>query len=188
MFRKTLLMISAGLLSSSLPLMAQQPPESSTEKGNEEKAADEKPKTSEIAGTARFWQATLNGGSFMVALDQISSVSRHQYVLDAAVIVDEVTVDTLGQVLTRFYYITPITEGAPGNVVSQTAARGRELADRGAKALGTDLQNMVVKTYPSTTHARSVEYRILSERDLTALYESIRTAWESGRGRKFLVK
>ena len=87
----------AGLLVCTLPVTAQDPP-----------AADTTEKAGESAGPNRFWQATLGGGHFMVALDRIASVSRQKYVLDGAVIVDEVTVDTVGQALARFYYITPI--------------------------------------------------------------------------------
>jgi len=58
----------------------------------------------------RFWQATLPGGHYMVALDRISSVSRHRYLLDGALIVDEVTIDSLGQALARFYHISPVTD------------------------------------------------------------------------------
>ena len=42
----------------------------------------------------------------MVALDRIASVSRHKYVLDGALIIDEVTVDTVGQASARFYFIS----------------------------------------------------------------------------------
>ena len=47
---------------------------------------------------------------------------------------------------------------------------------------------MVVKKFPDTTHARTIEYRLLSESELGALYGSVRTAWETGRGRKFRIK
>ena len=53
---------------------------------------------------------------------------------------------------------------------------------------GTSAQDMVVKKYPDTTHAKSIEYRVLSEAELTSLYGSARTAWESGRGRQFTGK
>lgn len=124
----------------------------------------------------------------MVALDRIVSVSRHKYLLDGALIVDEVTVDTVGQALTRFYFISPITDAAPGNSVSGLANRGRELVEKAADRAGTSAQNMVVKKYPDTTHAKSIEYRVLSEAELTTLYGSVRTAWESGRGRQFTGK
>lgn len=124
----------------------------------------------------------------MVALDHIVSVSRHKYLLDGAVIVDEVTVDTVGQALARFYYITPVTDAAPGNSISGMAERGRELVDKAAQRAGSDIQNMVVKKYPDTTHAKSIEYRVMSEAELSALFSSAKNAWETGRGRQFTAK
>jgi len=145
-------------------------------------------KTGDSPGPSRFWQATLGGGHFMVALDRIASVSRHKYVLDGALIIDEVTVDTSGQALARFYFITPITDAAPGNAITGLADRGRELIDKASQRTGLDLQNMVVKKYPETSHAKTIEYRILSEAELAALYASVRASWETGRGRKFTAK
>jgi len=145
-------------------------------------------KASDSSGPNRFWQATLDGGHYMVALDRISSVSRHRYVLDGTVIVDEVTVDTIGQALVRFYFITPITADTASGAATQLVERGTELVDQAAERAGTDAQNMVVKKYPVTSHAKSIEYRILSEADLTSLYNSVRTSWENGKGRKFTTK
>jgi hypothetical protein len=152
--------------------------------------APEKP--SDSASANRFWQATLGGGHYMVVLDRISSVSRHKYVLDGALIVDEVTVDALGQSLARFYFITPISDAVKGNgaaaVVSSAVDRGREMIDKAAATAGTAVHQMVVKKFPETTHAHTVEYRLLSEAELIGLHASVRDAWESGRGRKFTVK
>ena len=137
----------------------------------------------------RFWQATVGGGEYMVALDRISAISRHKYVLDGALIVDEVTVDALGQALVRFYFITPIsaaaTGSAAGNAASRIVERGRAMVDHGAATAGTDIHNMVVKKFPETTHAREIEYRVLSEEELTGIYNSVHSAWETGHGRKF---
>ena len=175
MFKKPLWLLLAGLLACSVQVGAQEP-------------TDATDKAGESAGPSRFWQATLGGGHFMVALDRIASVSRHKYVLDGALIIDEVTVDTVGQALARFYFITPITDATPGNSVSEMANRGRELVEKAAQRAGGDLQDMVVKKYPDTSHAKSIEYRILSEAELTALYASVRASWETGRGRKFTAK
>jgi hypothetical protein len=172
MFKKPFLL----LLACTLPLSAQTPP------------AVEPDKPGDSAGPNRFWQATLSGGHFMVALDRITSVSRHKYVLDGAVIVDEVTVDTAGQALARFYYISPITDAAPGNTASEVSDRARELIEKAADRARTDVQDMVVKKYPVTSHAKTIEYRILSEGELTSLYNSVRNSWETGRGRKFTGK
>lgn len=124
----------------------------------------------------------------MVALDRIVSVSRHKYVLDGTLIIDEVTVDTVGQALARFYFITPITDATTANSLSGLANRGREMVDKVAERAGTDVHNMVVKKYPDTSHAKSIEYRVLSEKDLGSIYASVRNAWETGRGRVFKGK
>jgi hypothetical protein len=148
--------------------------------------------TADSLAQNRFWQASVGGGHYMVALDRISAISRHRYVLDGAVIVDEVSVDALGQALVRFYYITPITDAVGGsevaNAAKRIADRGRELVDKVGANAGTDVHNMVVKKFPDTTHARSIEYRVMSEQELTALYSSVRTAWETGKGRRFTIK
>ena len=139
----------------------------------------------------RFWQASLPGGHYMVALDRISAVSRHRYVLDGAVIVDEVTVDALGQALARFYYIEPVTDsvgGAAGDAARRLAKRGEQLIEGAARSAGTDIHEMVVKKFPETTHARTIEYRVLSEAELAALHQSVLNAWEKGRGRKIVIK
>lgn len=140
----------------------------------------------------RFWQASVGDGHYMVALERISAVSRHKYVLDGSLIVDEVTVDALGQSLVRFYFIKPITDEMKGTstgaAASRMANRARELSERGSDVTGTEIHNMVVKKFPETTHAKEIEFRILSETQLTSLYKSVRTAWETGRGRKFTAK
>ncbi len=140
----------------------------------------------------RFWQANVGDGEYLVSLDRISAISRHTYVLDGAVIVDEVTVDALGQALVRFYFITPITDGmtgtAAGKAASRLVDRGREIVEGNVERVGTDIQNMVVKKFPETTHAKEIEFRVMSESELAGLYRSVRTAWETGRGRKFTIK
>ena len=140
----------------------------------------------------RFWQATLSGGDYMVALDRISAISRHKYLLDGGIVVDEVTVDALGQALVRFYFLAPLTEVMKGSHAGTTAAgmvdRARELVDKAADTAGTDAHNMVIKKFPETTHAHEIEYRVESEEILTALYTSVQTAWVSGHGRKYVVK
>lgn len=150
-------------------------------------------KTEDSPQSNRFWQATLPGGHYMVALDRISSISRHRYVLlDGSAIVDEVTIDALGQALARFYYIAPVTDAATGShageIATRIAGKAGELIDKAADTAGTSAHQMVIKKFPETTHARTIEYRLLSAEELTGLYNSVRTSWENGRGRKFTSK
>jgi hypothetical protein len=140
----------------------------------------------------RFWQAELGGGHYMIALDRITSVSRHEYLLNNNILVDEVTVDSVGQAIARFYFIRPLTETMRGNHAGATATRivgrAQEVAEHAAVIADTNAHEMVVKNYPDTTHARTIEYRILSAQQLTALYHSLRTAWETGKGRRFRAR
>jgi len=135
-----------------------------------------------------FWQASLPGGQYMVRLDRIASISRHRYLLDGAVIVDEVTVDTSGQALARFYHLTPATDAVGSEAVRRVAERGRAVIEQAAGNATSGLQDMVVKKYPETTHAGTIEYRIQSAAQLIALYNSLRTAWETGRGREINIE
>ena len=179
MIPKTLLLAFVCALASPLPVLAQPAPAP---------AEDGEKKTGETTGNNRFWQATLEGGTFMVALDRIVSVSRHKYVMDGQVIVDEVTVDTTGQALARFYFATPVSSTATGLSVADVTKRAEELLDNVEARTGTNVKGMVAKNYPTTTHAKSIEYQIKSEADLTALLNSVKNAWESGRGRQFSAK
>ena len=145
--------------------------------------------SSETDGNHRFWVANLPGGQYMVALDHLTAISRHLYAIpEAGLIVDEVTVDTNGQGLARFYFSSPITDGVNNNAVANVTARAKELVDYAGQRAGTDLHKMVIKKYPETTHARSIEYRVLSSDELTALYSSVSAAWQTGRGRVFTIK
>ncbi len=177
---KTLL-LSAVLMAAFAPVLPAQEAGGNSANGN----------ANDVVQNNRFWQANVAGGQYMVALDRISAISRHKYVLNGNAVVDEVTVDSLGQALVRFYFISPLSDtlkGNTGSIASGIVDRGRELVDKAAATVGTDAHNMVIKTYPDTTHARSIEYRLQSATELGALYNSVRTAWESGKGRRFTLK
>ncbi len=141
--------------------------------------------TNSQRGKRGFWEANLAGGNFVVALSRITSVSRHKYVLDGTVIVDEVTIDTEGQSLARFYFITPVTTAGPESATAKLAERALEIANNAASEKGSTVQDMVQKKYPLTTHSKAIEYRLLTEAQLNALYQSVKTAWQTGDGRVF---
>lgn len=136
----------------------------------------------------RFWEASLAGGHYMVALDRISNISMHEYVLDGSLVVNEVTIDTTGRALARFYYIQPVTDTMGSNEIGRVVDKGRQLIERAGQRVGSDVHNMAQKKYPDTTHAGTIEYRILDIRDLDALYGSLRKAWETGKGRKITIQ
>ena len=152
---------------------------------NPDVSEQEKDKDNDKETRNGFWEANLVGGNYMVALGRISSVSRHKYVLDGSVIVDEVTIDTEGQALARFYFLSPIEVGGTGAAAADAVERAAALLDGAVRRAGVDVQDMVVKKYPLTTHSKTIEYRLLSEQQLGALYGSAKTAWVTGKGRVF---
>lgn len=149
---------------------------------------DEESNTEESDGPRRFWQASLPGGHYMVAIDRIASISMHQYVLDANLLVDEVVVDTNGRGLARFYYVTSVAEDSGSPTAGRVVAKGRELLDRAGQRAGSNVHELAQKNYPTTSHAGMIEYRLLDRRDLEELYRSLRNAWETGKGRRITVR
>jgi hypothetical protein len=179
---KPLIAIVALVLLPATSALAQGPRPPAAPQPGEENAG-----VTDTAARNPFWQATVGGGHYMVRIDRIASISRHRYLLDGAVIVDEVTVDSSGQALARFYHLSPVTDAVGNASVGRIADRGRELLDQAAGRAGTDVQNMVIKKYPETTHAKTIEFRVETPEQLTALYKSLQTALETGRGRELNV-
>jgi hypothetical protein len=163
------------------PLGAQTPDPRPPRNNNNEEKNDT---TSETRLEQRFWQASVPGGEFMVAIDRISSISQHTYITGGFV-VHEVNVDTLGQALARFYYIE--TQKGTSATADDAVERAQQILNRTNERTGVDTETMVVKT-PATTHAKCIEYRLSSLDELDALFKSVKTTWETSRGRKFTVK
>ncbi|MBN8458552.1 MAG: hypothetical protein J0M04_12010 [Verrucomicrobia bacterium] len=159
-------------------------PDPSGNTANNQKTTDR-----EADGHRRFWQGNLPGGSYVVALDKITSISRHSYaVVEAGMLVDEVVIDTIGQTVARFYFVRPITDGVNNNAVTNLNNRAKELLDYGGQRVGTDVHKGVTKKYPEGLYAKTIEYRVGSAEELGALFGSVRNAWDTGRGRIFTIK
>ena len=130
-----------------------------------------------------FWRCELPGGVYEVLVRAMVSVSTHQYVVDGVARVTEVNVDTTGNTAVRFYYIEPAVPKTPLGVGQGAVDRVSELAREAAQK--TDLDDVwkrVVKTYPTTTHTHTIEYRVGTEAQLKTIFSSAQTALETGRG------
>ena len=135
------------------------------------------------AVSAAFWKCQLPGGTFTVSLPSVSSVSSHEYVVDGAARVTEVTVGTTGGVVARFYYLEPNIPKSPiglgQSVIDKVQERVTDVANR-AETAGVDpVWKKVVKNYPTTTHAHTVEYRVDSTDKLEKIRSSLEKAWRS---------
>jgi hypothetical protein len=110
-------------------------------------------------------------------------VSSHEYIVDGAARVTEVNVDTQGNMAVRFYYIEPLTPKTPSGIGQSAIDRATELAKEAAGRTGQDeVWQRVIKSYPTTTHSHTIEYRVSSEEKLKQIMASVQNAFESGRG------
>lgn len=121
-----------------------------------------------------------NGTSYYGRHDRINSASL-QYYQSGPYIVTEMVVDIASSdVLLRIYHTelintsdlqNRVASGVPGSqaqvpeAVQQLIDRGREGADQARSG------QMVVKDYPASTHAKTLEYRVSEKSELEALYQ-----------------
>jgi hypothetical protein len=144
------------------------------------------PAATPMPGTVMpMWRANLPGGSYSVALRSIVSVSTHEYIVDNAARVTEVNIDTTGAALVRFYYLEPNTPVLPSNIGAATIEKAQQLFQEGAERSNQEVWKKVSKSYPTTTHARTIEYRLASKDALTKLFESAETAFRLNKNTVF---
>jgi hypothetical protein len=133
-----------------------------------------------------IWRAELPGGTYIVLLSAVSCVSLHEYVVDSAARVLEVNIATSGSELARFYHIEPYPPKPP----SAAGQRAVDSIENKAKQLSAgletgDLRGKVLKNYPTTTHAHTVEYRLVDRESVGKLFKSIEDSWLNGRSGSF---
>ncbi len=136
----------------------------------------------------RRWEAIIGDGHYSVALSAITSVSKHSYLLNGNVVVTEVTIDTTGNTTARFYYLEPLAQSSTLSTIQRITKRAEELRQQGRDRTGISADQMVQKSYPHTTHAKTVEYRVQYKVELDALFQSAYTAWTRAHGRTFKVQ
>jgi len=133
-----------------------------------------------VGAVGTFWTAELPAGTYTVIHDAVASISWHEYTLEGgASRVSEVCIDTRGSAIARFYVIEPatVTTSGPGaSTVNFLEEKAREAQQR-VTAGASDVWQKVIKTYPVTTHAHTVEYRLESREMLRRLFENAQTSW-----------
>lgn len=130
-----------------------------------------------------YWKVVLPGGAYVVRLDMIASVSLQRYVLDGAARVSELNITTPGVMQPRFYYVEMLPTTVPSAGVQGAIDQRQEQAAALARRVNPDDPPWakVAKTYPTTTHAGTIEYRLETRAQLEQLYESLERAWISRR-------
>jgi hypothetical protein len=135
-----------------------------------------------------LFRAQLPGGIYEVAVRNMVSVSSHEYLVDGAVRVVEMNIDTLGSILARFYFLEPNIPNTPGNIGTVAIDKAQQLLTQAADKTGQDAWKKVVKNYPTTTHARTVEYRLQSREDLNKIFEAAEEAFRLQKTRSVKIE
>ena len=152
-------------------------------------AGGSNPQASEADNNRRFWQAELPGGAYVVALDRISSVGKHEYLVDGGFVVTEVTINTVGSAIARFYYGEPYRPDVPSATGATINRRIQDTVDTVKERTGANqTDRLVIKNYPTSTHAHTIEFRLNNKDNLEALFQSVNRSWMTGRGVRFTVK
>ncbi len=136
-----------------------------------------------------------NGLSFYARHDRINSASMQRY-QSGPYLVTEMVIDIAdSDVLLRVYHTELMTtqritertpDEVPGAIRPDVPDAVQKLIDRGRK--GTDrlaTGDMVVKDYPTSTHAKTVEFRVSQKEELENFYQrfiSIFTGQDSPAG------
>jgi len=133
-----------------------------------------------------LWDGRLNGGSYLVRCTQILALSKHEYVADAAARVVEVNLTLNSGMAVRFYYLEPVrlegggVIGAGQQAIDKARAALQDAASRVSPTLTTP---KVVKSYPASTHAHTIEFVLADEARLNSLHASLERSFRSGQGR-----
>jgi hypothetical protein len=126
---------------------------------------------------AAFWRCTLPGGTYLVDVSKIAAISTHEYLVDGTQRVTEMTIDTVGSTVARFYYIEPNLPTTAGTTNAVTDLI-KDKVDRATALTGMEAPwQKVIKNYPLTTHAHTVEYRVESKDQITKIFSSLDEAY-----------
>jgi len=150
---------------------------------------DASPSPTPVNSRIPMWRATLPGGVYDIAIRNIISVSTHEYIVDGAARVTEMNIETGGDTEVRFYYIEPLTPSTPDGIGQSAVDKIQELGQEVTSRVDSDnrVWEKVVKNYPTTTHAHTVEYRLDSLDDLENLFNSADTAFRLNQDTQIVI-
>lgn len=126
------------------------------------------------------WTGSLKGGRYMVKCGQMIGLSKHEYVADAAARVVEVNLTLSSSTVVRFYYLEPVKLDGNGIIAvgQQAIDKARQaVTDAAGRVSPTLTDPKVVKSYPISTHAHTVEYVIKEEARINSLFDSLEHAF-----------
>ncbi|MCD8071190.1 MAG: hypothetical protein LUE08_07405 [Akkermansiaceae bacterium] len=135
-----------------------------------------------------YWSVCFGGNAenapyILLRLNSVTSVSKQRYLLNGTMSVWELSIDTTGNNAIRIYYIETPGSGSSSTVsnVSSAVSRlgGSTYVQRAGLLNGAEC---VTKTYPESTHAHTVEFRVKNVEALNNIQKSLMRCLSRGKG------
>jgi hypothetical protein len=134
-----------------------------------------------------LWDARLKGGNYIVRCNAIIALSKHEYLSDGVARVVEVNLTLNSAQIIRFYFLEPYKPETGSNMVAsgtQALDKAKGLFDQAAGRVAPGITDpKVVKNYPTSTHAHTVEFVLKDEATLNSLFGSLERSLRTGQGR-----
>jgi len=112
-----------------------------------------------------IWRARIGSAVTSIPLSGIEHYGIQDYILDGVARVRELTVTTKSRSMVRIYHITPLGKGHVVNRLEELKKVAGGLSDQD--------DDLPIKTYPTTTHEKMVEYRVSDVSDIGTLFKSL---------------
>ncbi len=134
-----------------------------------------------------LWQGQFKGGNYIVRCNSIIALSKHEYISDGVARVVEVNVTLNSAQIVRFYFLEPAKLESGSSMVNAGQAaidRAKGMVEQAAGRVSPSLTDpKVVKNYPASTHAHTVEFVLKEEAKLISLFGSLERSLRTGQGR-----
>lgn len=128
-----------------------------------------------------------------VAASTITSISKHNFMLDGTMLVSEVTIDTTGNNSIRFYCVQEddaqkiLTAKTPQDAARQVTGRATKEIRNGGRR-NSDEPSVPSIKFPEGVYAHTIEFQVDSPMILQKIYNGARTVWEVGAAKMVRVK
>ncbi len=121
----------------------------------------------------------------VLSASSITSISKHSFLLNGTMLINEVTIDTIGNNSVRFYYVQEddgkkiLMTKTPQEAVQQAAGRINKEIRTGGKGKKSDEAVVPSLKFPEGVYAHTIEFQVDDPAVLQKLYRESNAVWES---------